>query len=147
MFREVNLVSSFTFASHSSEPHQPASTKPVMSPVSSHRAMWAFSSSSVLICRCELASRKARAFRDANSHLHINTLEELKAHIARCEETGDITGFVLAGWCGSDECEAKVKEETKFTSRNIPFHPPVQKHVCITCGGEAKYTVWFARAY
>ena len=90
---------------------------------------------------------KARAFRDANSHLHINTLEELKAHIARCEETGDITGFVLAGWCGSDECEAKVKEETKFTSRNIPFHPPVQKHVCITCGGEAKYTVWFARAY
>jgi len=90
---------------------------------------------------------KARAFRDANSHLHINTLEELKAHIARCEEAGDIPGFVLAGWCGTDECGAKVKEGPKYTSRNIPFHPPVQKHVCITCGGEAKYTVWFARAY
>ena len=90
---------------------------------------------------------KARAFRDAHSHLHINTLEELKSHIARCEETGELPGFVLAGWCGSDECEAKVKEETKFTSRNIPFDPPARKQVCIHCGGEAKHTVWFARAY
>ncbi|OTA41607.1 MAG: proline--tRNA ligase, partial [Symbiobacterium thermophilum] len=90
---------------------------------------------------------KAKAFRDAHSHLHINTLEELKAHIARCEEAGEITGFVLAGWCGSAECEAKVKEETKFTSRNIPFDPPARKQVCIHCGAEAKHTVWFARAY
>lgn len=90
---------------------------------------------------------KARAFRDAHSHLHVSTLEELKAHIVRCEESGEIPGFVLAGWCGSDECEAKVKEETKFTSRNIPFDPPARKQVCIHCGGEAKHTVWFARAY
>jgi len=90
---------------------------------------------------------KAKAFRDANSHLDIDTLEKLKAHIARCEEAGELPGWILAGWCGSDECEAKVKEETKFTSRNIPFAPPVRKHTCIHCGGEAKHTVWFARAY
>lgn len=90
---------------------------------------------------------KAKAFRDAHSHLHINTLEELKGHIVRCEESGEAAGFVLAGWCGSDECEAKVKEETKFTSRVIPFDPPQQKQTCIHCGGEAKHTLWFARAY
>jgi prolyl-tRNA synthetase len=45
------------------------------------------------------------------------------------------------------ECEAKVKEETKFTSRNIPFEPPVTKHKCVSCGMDAKHTVWFARAY
>ncbi|MFZ5818058.1 MAG: proline--tRNA ligase [Bacillota bacterium] len=91
--------------------------------------------------------RKAVAFREANSHLHVNRLEELKEHIAAREAAGELPGFVLAGWCGSEECEGKVKEETKFTSRNIPFDPPARKQVCITCGGEAKHTVWFARAY
>ncbi len=91
--------------------------------------------------------RKAQAFREANSHLGIETLDELKMHIARSEEEGKLAGWVLGGWCGSEECEAKVKEETKFTSRNIPFDPPATKQKCITCGGEAKHTLWFARAY
>jgi prolyl-tRNA synthetase len=91
--------------------------------------------------------QKALAFREANSHLHIDTLEQLKAFIAETESQQRVTGWVLAGWCGDDACEAKVKEETKFTSRNIPFEPPATKHTCITCGQEAKHTVWFARAY
>ena len=91
--------------------------------------------------------RKAQAFRDENSHLEIDTLDQLAAHVAACEQENKVSGWILAGWCGDDACEAKVKEETKFTSRNIPFDPPAKKHTCITCGGEAKHTVWFARAY
>jgi prolyl-tRNA synthetase len=30
-------------------------------------------------------------------------------------------GFVIAGWCGSEECEAQIKAETQATLRNIPF--------------------------
>ena len=30
-------------------------------------------------------------------------------------------GFVIAGWCGSGECEAQIKAETQATMRNIPF--------------------------
>lgn len=90
---------------------------------------------------------KAKAFRDANSHTDIDTLDQLKEHIAICEKNGTIPGWILGGWCGDDACEAKVKEETKFTSRNIPFNPPTTKHTCITCGKEAKHTVWFGRAY
>ncbi len=55
--------------------------------------------------------------------------------------------FALAGWCGDDICEAKVKEETGATSRNIPFDPPQVMTTCVTCGKQAQYTVWFARAY
>lgn len=91
--------------------------------------------------------RKAQEFRDANCHLGVGSLDDLKAHIADSEAQGKVAGWALAGWCGSAECEAKVKEETKFTSRNIPFKAPQEKHTCITCGGEAKQTVWFARAY
>ncbi|HZG80644.1 MAG TPA: proline--tRNA ligase [Brevibacillus sp.] len=90
---------------------------------------------------------KAVSFRDEHSHLEIDTLEQLHAHIAACESDKKPSGWVLAGWCGEDACEAKVKEETKFTSRNIPFEPPMEKKTCITCGAEAKHTVWFARAY
>ncbi|MGE5673172.1 MAG: proline--tRNA ligase [Mycobacterium leprae] len=91
--------------------------------------------------------QKAVAFREAHSRQDIDNLEQLKAHIARAEESGEQAGWVLAGWCGDAACEAKVKEETKFTSRNIPLAAPAQKQTCICCGGEAKHTVWFARAY
>ncbi|MDB4897751.1 MAG: proline--tRNA ligase, partial [Firmicutes bacterium] len=91
--------------------------------------------------------QRAVEFRNANSHLELETLADLQAHIAKADAENGYAGWALFGWCGSDECEAKVKEETKFTSRNIPFEPPVTKHKCVTCGSEAKHTVWFARAY
>ncbi|MNW03511.1 Proline--tRNA ligase [compost metagenome] len=56
-------------------------------------------------------------------------------------------GFALAGWCGDDACEAKVKEETGATSRNIPFEPAETKSTCICCGKPAQHTVVFAKAY
>ncbi|MBD7908078.1 proline--tRNA ligase [Sporosarcina gallistercoris] len=90
---------------------------------------------------------KARAFRDENSHTNIETLGELTTHIATSQENNEIPGWILAGWCGDDACEEHVKQETKFTTRNIPFNPPVEKHTCINCGKDAKHTVWFARAY
>ncbi len=55
-------------------------------------------------------------------------------------------GFILAGWCGSAECEATVKERTKATIRVIPFedtgHAP-----CVVCGEGSGQRVYFARAY
>lgn len=90
---------------------------------------------------------KARAFRAEHSHTHINTLDELKKHIADSADNSEIPGWILSGWCGDDACEEHVKEETKFTTRNIPFTPPAEKSTCINCGNDAKHTVWFARAY
>lgn len=90
---------------------------------------------------------KAVAFREENSHLHVDTLDELKAHIETSQEEGKIPGWILGGWCGEDACEEQVKEETKFTTRNIPFNPPTEKKVCVNCGKESKHSVWFGRAY
>jgi len=82
----------------------------------------------------------AKKFREEHS-TSVDTLDELKAYL---EEK---RGFVEAGWCGSDECERRVKDETGATSRNIPFEPSVRKTKCLACGGEAAHTVVFARAY
>ncbi len=56
-------------------------------------------------------------------------------------------GWAVAHWCGSAECEAKVKEDTKATIRNIPFDRQGQPGKCIVCGAPAEHTVIFSRAY
>lgn len=89
----------------------------------------------------------AKTFRKEHEYTHINTLDELKQHIEEKRESGETPGFVLAGWDGTEETENVIKEETGFTTRNIPFHPAVEKETCIVTGKPAKQTVWLARAY
>ena len=83
-----------------------------------------------------------RALKFREDHFYsVDTLDEMKASM------DEKRGFALAGWCGSEECESKVKEETGATSRNIPFNPAETKEVCICCGKPAQHTVVFAKAY
>lgn len=89
----------------------------------------------------------ARKRNQENEYTSIETLDELKAHIETCKQENRPTGFVLIGWDGSEETEAKIKEETGFTTRNIPFDVPVEKTVDLVNGSPAKHTVWIARAY
>ncbi len=57
-------------------------------------------------------------------------------------------GFVVAPWCGREECELKVKEENKATIRLIPPEGEnAEGKKCIVCGGPAKHIVYFARSY
>lgn len=59
-------------------------------------------------------------------------------------------GFVYTGWCGSERCEEKAKEETKATIRVLPFEEfrtPERPTRCIVCGGEATEEAVWARAY
>ncbi len=56
-------------------------------------------------------------------------------------------GWALAHWCGSAECEAKVKEDTKATIRNIPFDMQGESGKCIVCGQPAADKVIFSKAY
>jgi len=84
--------------------------------------------------------QRARTFMSDNFY-SVDTLDEMK------ELMENKRGFTLAGWCGSEACEDKVREVTGATSRNIPFQPAEEKHTCLACGEEAKHTVVFARAY
>jgi prolyl-tRNA synthetase len=82
--------------------------------------------------------------REANSHRGITDYAKLR------ELVEADSGFVYAGWCGSEECEARVKEETKATIRNIPieeFRSPEKPAKCAVCGSGAHHEVIWARAY
>ena len=57
-------------------------------------------------------------------------------------------GFVIAGWCGSGECEAQIKAETQATLRNIPFGGATAfTGTCVKCGKPSNVEAWFAKAY
>jgi prolyl-tRNA synthetase len=56
-------------------------------------------------------------------------------------------GFVIAGWCGSGECEAQIKAETQATLRNIPFGSEGKSGTCVKCGRPSNVEPWFAKAY
>ena len=56
-------------------------------------------------------------------------------------------GFIKASWCGSPECEAKIKEETSATIRVIPFEREEPKTGCVCCGQKGKDVAYFARSY
>ena len=58
--------------------------------------------------------------------------------------------FVYAGWCGSGECEAQVKEETKATIRCLPdeeFRSAEAPTTCLRCGRASAEEALWARAY
>ncbi|NDJ54496.1 MAG: proline--tRNA ligase [Chloroflexi bacterium] len=84
---------------------------------------------------------QATTFRDA--HLHeANSLEELKESI-------DTEGWALLPYDGSAEAEAKIKEETKASSRCFPLEGgDVEEGTkCAITGRPAVGKAYFARAY
>ncbi|MBO0705086.1 MAG: proline--tRNA ligase [Candidatus Dormibacteraeota bacterium] len=84
--------------------------------------------------------QRALEFRDANT-FEVSTLAELVDHFR------EGTGFVWAPWCGSDECEARVKEETGgVTARSFDPDEPASGS-CLVCERPAEHRVAFARAY
>jgi len=83
---------------------------------------------------------KAKAFMQQNTYT-VQTYDEFKRVL--CEKGG----FLKASWCGSSDCEAKIKEETGATIRVLPFDKEETKSGCVHCGEPAKDIVYFARSY
>jgi len=55
-------------------------------------------------------------------------------------------GFAKSHWCGSGECEEKIKGDLKVTIRCIPADT-VEDGKCISCGEDSKKRVLFAKSY
>ena len=82
---------------------------------------------------------RALKFRDENTH-EPKDYDEFKKVVEK--------GFVFSYWCGESECETKIKEDTKATTRCIPLDgQPNVEGKCIHCGKAAKEKALFAKAY
>lgn len=56
-------------------------------------------------------------------------------------------GFITAFWCENPDCEKKIKNETKASTRLLPIDTKEEKGRCIYCGKEAKHIWYFGQAY
>ena len=84
--------------------------------------------------------RRALEFREA----HTVTADDYETFKASVEGH-----FVRAFHCGDARCEKEIQEETKATTRCIPFDAPEETGVCVRCGRPSAYgkRVLFAKAY
>ena len=82
---------------------------------------------------------KARKFRDDRVYI-CEDYEEFKARVKE-------GGFYLCHWDGTEETEAKIKEETQATIRCVPFAYEQTPGVDMVSGKPAKYRVIIARSY
>jgi len=82
----------------------------------------------------------ARRFRDEHTYTP-TTWDEMR------ELLSSASGFVVAGWCGDEACEARVKEETKATIRCLPIRRERTDGSCLVCGRPAAERAYWAQAY
>ncbi len=84
-----------------------------------------------------------RALKNMNDRTRaVTSIDEIKDSL---EKNGD--GFFKAMWCGSEECEDRVKELTGVGSRCIPFEQEKISDRCVCCGRPANTMVIWAKAY
>jgi prolyl-tRNA synthetase len=89
--------------------------------------------------------QKATQRRDELTH-EVSTYQEFKDIMA-----GD-RGFIKAFWCEQAECEKAIKDETKASTRCLPFTDnqgsvKEESGNCIKCGQPATHRWLFAQAY
>ena len=81
---------------------------------------------------------KAEKFRDDNIH-EARTYDDLKGIVEN--------GWAEAWWCGDPACEAKIKADTKATTRCMNFEHQHGHGQCVCCGKDAEKKIYFSKAY
>ena len=85
-----------------------------------------------------------RALERRNSMVYnADTYDEMK------EIAKNKNGFIYTHWCGSEDCENKIKDELGFKSRCMPFdnNLPTGDKKCICCNKDAKTKIYWAKQY
>ncbi|MAF89006.1 MAG: proline--tRNA ligase [archaeon] len=82
----------------------------------------------------------ARKFLKDNTH-------EVKSYTEFKKVMDSSRGFIIAQWCGSEDCEIRIQEETTATVRCIPFNKGNGSGKCVLCAKKSQYRAYFAKSY
>lgn len=102
----------------------------------------------------QIVTSMAKILDDIHENLYATALKFLESHTYAVESYDELkkltgSGFVQAPWCGSEECEKSVKEETGAKISNLPssLQNLADGKKCIYCGKDAKHIANFAKSY
>ena len=92
-------------------------------------------------------------FQDIQKNMYDKALERRDSMIYEAkdyEEFKEIAlnkpGFIKANWCGSEECENKIKDDFSMKSRCLIEDEDIHTN-CVVCGKKAKYRLYFGKQY
>lgn len=103
----------------------------------------------------DVAERVAELLETIQKDMFERAKKHRDAHIYDAHNYAEFTqivesrqGFIRGMWCGSQDCEDKIKEDYAATSRCMPFNDQEQiSEVCVCCGKPAKKLVYWGKAY
>ncbi|MBQ6751593.1 MAG: proline--tRNA ligase [Bacteroidaceae bacterium] len=90
---------------------------------------------------------------DIQNNIYKKAVDYRDAHIYECDNYDEFKerikdgGFFLCHWDGTEETEARIKEETQATIRCVPYMFEQTEGVDMVSGKPAKHRVLIARAY
>ncbi|MCL4524069.1 MAG: proline--tRNA ligase [Acidobacteria bacterium] len=104
------------------------------------------------VSRDGLATSVAKLLDEIHTALYDRALAFRKANTVETEDYTEFKkavekGFAFSHWCGSADCEEKIKEETKATMRCIPLDQTPSEGKCVYCAKAARERAIFAKAY
>ncbi len=85
-------------------------------------------------------------YEEAEKFLSVNT-RSVEAYDEFKKTLSEDRGFLSAFWCEDEQCERKIKEETKATTRCLPIPIKEENGACVYCGKPAKHRWLFGQAY
>ena len=102
----------------------------------------------------EVTIRVIKLLADVQDNLYNKAKKFLNDSIVKAGSLSELKSVVDDGkiasvhWCESNDCEAKVKDETGAKSLNILFKQPEIKSNCFCgCGRKAEKMIYFAKSY
>ena len=95
-----------------------------------------------------LSDVQASLLESARAELEQRTLRAPSGYDELIEYLRAAAGFVAAPWCGREECEAQVKDDSSATIRCLPLdEQQPERGDCVCCGRSAATTAMWAQAY
>ena len=108
----------------------------------------------ITVALTELETAVPKLLQDVHDGLYAKAkknLEENTFAASTLEEAKELQqtkgGFIKTMWCGSEECELKMKEVAGMSSRCVPFAQEHLGDTCAICGKPASKMIYWGVAY
>lgn len=101
----------------------------------------------------EVTDKLEDLFTDIQNNMYDKALKRRDSMIYEAKDYNEFTniattkpGFIKANWCGSIDCENKIKDDFNMKSRCLIEDEEI-KTSCVCCGNPAKYRLYFGKQY
>ena len=102
----------------------------------------------------ELEAQVSALLDAVHDGLYARAKENLEEHTRTCQTLEEVRefmenegGFARTMWCGSLECELKMKEQAGVSSRCMPLRQEKVGETCVCCGKPADRMIYWGVAY